>query len=165
MKMCALVAAALTLASFTVSAQVNASHPSSVGTWQLDVARSNFGPEPPPKSVTLTILTDTPQACSWRVDAVDENGAAISYSWSGPQDGSLHPVKDAKGETMGQESLKLDTDGALLRHGTDNGGNSFDGRATMSEDGKTITDVLNVKTPDGKTVSQTMIYRRAGAAK
>ena len=165
MRMSALVAAALTLATFTASAQTNAQHPSTVGTWQLDVSKSSFGPQAPPKSITLTIFTDTPQACSWRVDALDENGQSMSYSWSGPQDGSLHPIKDAKGDVMGQESFKHDADGTLLRHGTDNGGNSFDGRASVSDDGNTITDVLKIKTPDGDVVSQTMIYRRVPKGK
>ena len=43
---------------------------------KLDVAKSNAGSEAPPKSVTLIILKDTPQECSWRVDAVDEKGQA-----------------------------------------------------------------------------------------
>lgn len=160
MRMRALVSAALTLVTFTVSAQTNAKHSSTVGTWKLDVAKSNAGSEAPPKSVTLVILKDTPQACSWRVDAVDEKGQAASFSWSGPQDGSLHPVKDAKGQTIGQESLKLEQDGSLVRRGTDNDGNSFEAHAKLSQDGNTITDAMTMKTKDGKTVPQTWIYHR-----
>lgn len=90
----------------------------------------------------------------------------MSFSWSGPKDGSLQPIKDAKGQIIGQESLKLDKDGALLRHGV--GGNdepSFDGRSVLSEDGNTITDVVTLKTKDGKTSQETSIYRRVAGAK
>jgi len=165
MKMYALVAA-LTLASVTASAQTNASKGSSVGTWKLDVAKSSFGSDPAPKAVTLNILKDTPEANSWRVEVVDEKGQSMSYSWSGPQDGSLHPVKDSKGKTIAEESLKHDKDGALLRHGVDsNDGSSFDSHAVLSADGNTITDVVTSKAKDGKTSKATMIYHRAAAAK
>ena len=43
-----------------------------------------------------------------------------------------------------QEGLTRDKDGPLLRHGegsTD--GSSFDGRATLSADGNTLTDVVS----------------------
>ncbi len=72
MKICALAVAAMTLTSFTAFAQTNAAQASGVGTWKLDVAKSSFGSEPAPKAVTLTILQDTPELCSWRVDVVDD---------------------------------------------------------------------------------------------
>ena len=45
---------------------------------------------------------------------VDGKGQSMSYAWNGPQDGSLQPVKDAKGQTIGQESLKQDKDGFIV---------------------------------------------------
>lgn len=152
--------AALTLASFNVLAQTNASNTSAVGTWKLDAAKSDFGPEAPPKSLTLTILKDTPQAESWRVELVTADGNQVSYSWTGPQDGSLQPLKDPNGQVLGHAGQKRDKDGALLRHGSDNSGASFETRATLSSDGNTITDVVKGKMPDGTTMSQTMVYHR-----
>ena len=98
---------------------------------------------------------------SWRVEIVDAKGASISYSWSGPTDGSLQPVKGPNGQVLMQESLARDTQGALLRHGVDSkDGSSFDGRATLSADGNTVTDVITSKTKDGKTSTETMVFRR-----
>ena len=166
MKMCALAVAAMTLTPFTAFAQTNATKASAVGTWKLDVAKSSFGSEPAPKAVTLTILQDTPELCSWRVDVVDGKGQSMSFSWSGPQDGSMQPVKDAKSQIIAQESLKRDKDGALLRHGADtNDGSSFDGRATLSADGNTITDVVTSTTKDGKSSKVTSVYQRVASAK
>lgn len=161
----ALAVAALTLFSFNASAQTNASNASAVGTWELDLAKSNFGSETPPKSMTLVILKDTPQEHSWRLDSVDDKGQASSFSWRGPQDGSLHPARDPKGQVIGQEGLKRDKDGSLLRHGTDDSGVSFEARATLSPDGNTITDVATFKTPDGKAVTMTAVYHRVVARK
>ena len=74
-------------------AQTNASKASAVGTWKIDLKQSTFGSEPPPKSVTLTIIKDTPEASAWRVDIVDAAGKSVSYSWSGPVDGTPQPLK------------------------------------------------------------------------
>ena len=166
MTMCALVAAVLTLGPFNAPAQTNAAQASTVGTWKLDLAKSSLGSDPAPKAITLTILKDTPELSSWRIDVVDAKGESISYSWSGPLDGSLQPVKDPKGQVLLQESMTRDKEGALLRHGVDStGGSSFDGRATVSADGNTITDVITSKTKDGKTLKETWIFHRVTAGK
>ena len=164
MTKCALVVSFLTLASFNAAAQTNAAKTSTVGTWKADIAKSDWQSGPAPKALTLTILKDTPEVTSWRVDVVDPKGESMSYSWSGPLNGSPRPVKDSKGTVLFQETLKLDKDGALLRHGGDNA-ESFDSRATLSADGNTITDVTTIKTKDGKTFKETTVYRRVTVGK
>lgn len=166
MKMSALVAATLALSSFTLFAQTNKSNTSIVGVWKVDVAKSTFNSQPAPQAITMTILKDTPDSSSWRIEVLVDKNQSISYSWSGPKDGSLQPLKDAKGQILAQESLKQDKDGALLRHGIDsNSGSSFDARAVLSEDGNTITDVVTMKAKDGKTATNTTIFRRVPGAK
>jgi hypothetical protein len=160
----AFVVALVTFVTVNAFAQTNASKASAVGTWKLDLQHSDVGSDPPPKSVTLTILKDTPQMDSWRVDVVDDKGKALSYSWSGPQDGTMHPVT-ADGKEAGNESLKRDSAGALLRHGEEPDGSSFDGHATLSADGNTIIDVVTSKSKDGKVEKTTWVYRRVSAAK
>jgi hypothetical protein len=155
------VVAVVLFSASLVLAQTNASKASAVGTWKMDLKQSTFGSEPPPKSVTLNIIKDTPDASAWRVDVVDTAGKSVSYSWSGPVDGTLQPLKGADGQVIGRESLKRDGD-ALLRHGEDpSDGSSFDSRATMSADGNTITDVTTMKSKDGKTSKATAVYRRS----
>jgi len=145
-------------------AQTNAAKASAVGTWKMDLTKSTFGSEPPPKSVTLNILKDTPAAGAFRVEVVDSTGKAVSYSWSGPMDGTLQPLATADGTVIGKESLKNEGD-ALLRRGEDpSDGSSFDSRATMSADGNTITDVTTVKSKDGKTSKSTSVYQRVTGA-
>jgi hypothetical protein len=85
----------------------------------------------------------------------------FSFSWSGPFDGTLQPMKGADGQVIGKQSLKRDGD-ALLRHAEDfSDGSSFDARVTMSADGNTLTDVITVKFKDGKTEKMTYVYRRS----
>src|SRR5215469_15253593 len=73
-----------------------------LGMWKMDASQSDFGTGPVPKSVTVTILKDTPEMLSWRAHIVDDKGKSISYSWSGPQDGSMHPVMQNGKETSKQ---------------------------------------------------------------
>ena len=140
--------------------QTNASKASTV-VWKADLKQSTFGPGPQPKSLTLNIIKDTPDAIEFRVDVVDATGKSDSYSWGGPVDGTLQPLKNAAGQVIGRESLKRDGD-ALLRHGEDpSDGSSFDSRSTTSADGKTMTDVITIRSKDGKTSKMTTVFHRS----
>lgn len=132
---------------------------SEVGTWKLDMSQSDFGPDAAPKSVTLTILKDTPAMLSWRVRMVDEKGNSSSISWSGPQDGSLHPVMQ-NGKEISKQSAKRESGGSLHRHGEEPDGSSFDAYSKMSDDGNSITDELYAKDKDGKQLRQKFVYHR-----
>src|SRR5947209_5883108 len=123
--------------------------PSAVGTWKMDASQSDFGSEPAPKAMTLTIFKDTPRMVSWRVRYVDAKGKVTTYSWSGPPDGSMHSVMQ-NGKAVSKQSAKKEANGVLLRHGEDSDGSSFDAVSTISEDGKTVTDDITMKSKDGK---------------
>lgn len=133
---------------------------SDVGTWNVDIAQSSFGSEPAPKSITVVILKDAPQMLSWRVHGVDDKGKAFAYSWSGPQDGTMHPVIQ-DGKEVAKQSAKREADGTLLRHGEDPDGRSFDARDKSSADGKTIIEEITAKSKDGKESKGKTLYRRA----
>jgi hypothetical protein len=144
-------------------AQTNAAKHSTVGVWELDVKQSKFGSEAP-KSATLTIVKDTPDAVAWRYDGVDPTGKSVRFSWSGPVDGSMQDLKDGDGQVVGKESMKRDGD-AILRHTEFPGLGTFDARGTLSADGNTFTDVSTMKSNDGKSSTDTTVYHRVGGAK
>lgn len=135
---------------------------SDVGSWDVDISESTFGSEPAPKSITVVILKDTPQMLSWRVHGIDDKGKAFAYSWSGPEDGTMHPVMQ-NGKEVAQQSAKREADGTLLRHGEDPDGSSFDARDKSSDDGKTITEEATGKAKDGKESKTKTLYRRASS--
>jgi hypothetical protein len=153
--------ACLSLALASAFAQQKAS---SVGTWKLDPAQSDFGSDPALKSVTLNILKDTPQMLSWRVRVVDDKGKLWSYSWSGPEDGSMNPIIQPGKPSDTQESARKDADGTLIRHGEEKDGSSFDARGTISADGNTITDQIVGKSKDGKESKAKYVYHRAATS-
>lgn len=137
---------------------------SDVGTWKVDISQSTFGSDPAPKSITVVILKDTPQMLSWRVRGIDSKGKPFAYSWSGPEDGSLHPVMQ-NGKEIQKQSAKRESDGTLLRHGEDADGNSFDARDKPSDDGTTILEEVTSKSKDGKESTDKTVYHRAASPK
>jgi len=130
---------------------------------ELDLKQSKSDSEPLPKSATITILKDTPDAVAWRYEAVDAKGQSVAFSWSGPPDGSMQDVKNGEGQGVGKESLKREGD-VVIRHGEVSNGPTFDGRLTISADGDTFTNVDTTKTQDGKTSTTTTVYHRVPGA-
>lgn len=136
--------------------------PSMAGNWKLDIVQSEFGSGPAPKSVAGTISADTPQMMSYHVHNVDDKGNRSTVSWSGPEDGTMHPMM-MNGKTVGQQSVKKESDGTLVRHGEDStDGSTFDARGSLSPDGKTFTDEITEKSKDGKESRDQQVWHRVG---
>jgi|SRR5580704_2462702 hypothetical protein len=160
MKRIPFLLACLSLALASAFAQQKTS---AVGTWNVDIAHSDFS-DPAPQSITVTILKDTPQMLSWRVNGVDAKGQPFTYSWSGPEDGTLHPVIEDGKPGTDMQSAKWQQDGTLLRHNENSDGSSFDARSSFSPDGNTITEAATAKSKDGKESKMHHLYRRASSS-
>jgi hypothetical protein len=133
--------------------------PSFAGNWKVDVAQSDFGAEPTPTSMAGKVSKDTPQMFSYHVHGV-EKGKPFSYSWSGAEDGSVHPFI-ADGKQFGQQSVKKEQDGAIIRRGGDSrDGSSFDSRDYLSVDGNTLIVEETDKSKDGTISKQKVIFHR-----
>ncbi|MDX6459658.1 MAG: hypothetical protein QOE55_3355 [Acidobacteriaceae bacterium] len=137
--------------------------PSMVGTWKLDIAHSDFGSEPAPKSETGTVFKDTPQMLSYRVHGVDDKGKPFAYLWKGPEDGSMHPGL-LNGKPSGQASYTREQDGTLVQRGKDADGSTFEERISMSPDGNTWTAEGTSKSKDGKENKDKQVFHRIGGA-
>lgn len=133
--------------------------PSMVGTWKLDIAQSDFGSDPAPKSETGTIFKDTPQMFSYRVHGVDDKGKPFVYSWSGPEDGSMHPGL-LNGKPYDQAGFTREQDGTLVQREKGADGSTSEGRISMSPDGNTWTAEGNSKSKDGKEDRSKQVFHR-----
>jgi hypothetical protein len=148
------VTVAALLAATCVFSQTKSSF---VGTWKLDTAQSEMGPEPT-KSLTVIILKDTPEVLSWQGHGVDDKGQPFSLAWKGPEDGSMHPtIRNGKADS--NQSARKEQDGTMVRHGEDNDG-SFEARSKVSADGNTLIDEITVKSKDGKETKERDVYQR-----
>jgi hypothetical protein len=146
-------------AILAVSVGLAQDKPSMAGNWKLDIAQSEFGSEPAPKSQAGTIFKDTPQKFSYRVHGVDDKGKAFWYSWSGPEDGSMHPTL-VNGKPSGQTGFTRDQDGTLVQRGEDADGSTFESHSSVSPDGNTITIEGNSKSKDGKESRDKLVWHR-----
>ena len=143
----------------TVAFAQNASH---TGTWKLDVKQSDFGSEPAPKSMIVTVK-DTGETLSIHGHGIDDKGESFSFSWSGPEDGSMSPVMD-NGKVTGKASARKDGD-AIVRQGEGTDGSYFDERVTLSSDGNTSTTEWTVKSKEGKETKAKLVLHRVSAQK
>lgn len=145
---------AILLGSFALSALAAHTHAPTPSTWELNIAASNFGGAPTMKSDKMTILTDNEKWLKWTDVTVDGDGKTWNTSWSGPQDGTLKPIEGMDGAKAG---FKTADDSS---HWEMPDGSSSDSTMVMSSDKKKVTITNVIKTKDGKTINQTLVYDR-----
>ena len=84
---------------------------------------------------------------------------AFGYSWSGPEDGTMHPVMH-DGKEIGKQSARREDDGALDRHGEDPDGTVFDAHDKLSDYGNSILEQVTEKSKDGKEKKTKTVWQR-----
>jgi hypothetical protein len=124
------------------------------GTWNLDIAKSDFGKETPPKSVRL-IIAGTSTSRTWSAETVLPDGKSQKVSYKGAVDDRFYPIKgDPDGATFaymkdGSFAVK-DKSGKVVETTT----------WSLSADGKTMTEHQTTHTPAGD-VTHTIVLRKA----
>jgi hypothetical protein len=126
-----------------------------IGTWKLNVAKSDFGKLPAsqiPKSETLVILpTDSETGRKFTVNGVGGDGKPFEMSFDGATDGKPHPSSSNDGS-----SIAFLTDGSWEMK--DKSGSVVEtGSATISDDGKVFTSTTVHKTPNGQ-ITTTAVF-------
>jgi hypothetical protein len=149
-------------AILAVSVGLAQDKPSLAGNWKLDITQSEFS-GPAPKSVAGTISKDTPQMFSYRTHGVDDKGKPFSESWSGPEDGSMHPTL-MNGKPSGHTGYKKGQNGTLVAHGEDADGSAFEDHILLSPDGNTLTIESNLKSKDGKENREKQVWHRVAGS-
>lgn len=142
------------LGSFALPALAAHTHAPTPSTWELNVAASDFGGGPAMKSDKMIILTDNDKWLKWTDVTVDSDGKTWNTSWSGPQDGTMKPVEGMAGS---KASFKTADDSS---HWEMADGTVSDSTLVMSPDKKKVTITMTIKTKDGKTFNQTLVYDR-----
>jgi hypothetical protein len=134
------------LAALIVIAQ---SQHSAVGTWKLNVQKSDFGSVPAPKSMTIVVTEDSKNKVAWKANGVGPDGKKINESYSGSVDGNANPVK---GSPTGEQTVAYtrNADGTVTAVTKDkNGQEVAHGTISWSDDGKTMTLKNTRKSPGG----------------
>lgn len=132
---------------------------STVGTWKLNLAKSNFGKVRKPKAATLFIADDRDRSLKFTYVEVASDGKVFKMSYAGAYDGKQYPVRGSDPTGAGGWKLKS---GAFTRR------DSTEHVTWMMKDGSTSTEtstctgdtiVDSVNEQDGSTI--TVVYERA----
>ena len=127
-------------------------HPDFSGTWVLDMNRSHFGNMPKPVGMKLIATKQGDAVHSVETTDTAQGGPATAEGdWF--LDGKFHPA--------GKMSQMSKWEGSTLyaEKKSDDGSYREVIRMTLSPDGKTATEKINVKSPNGNN-SSTLIWTR-----
>lgn len=128
-----------------------------VGTWDLNLAKSTFSPEPPPKRQTLTFQAAGPHwvALLQGTDASgmpinpDMNNLAINF------DGKDHPTANVNYDTTAWKRIDANTYQAIRKKA---GKIVLTSTNVVSKDGKTMTITTKGVNADGQSIHNVRVY-------
>ena len=131
--------------------------PNFTGEWNLNVGKSSFGKMPKPQSMTLKAAQKGEVLHSEQTTYDMQGSKSLEGDWF--LDAKQHPV-DPKARGNKQTQMSRWEGNTLLaeRHSED-GRYRETIRMTLSGDGKTATEHVSVKSPDGNN-SSTLIWDR-----
>jgi hypothetical protein len=139
--------AMLFLAVFVVAGSLWAAD-SFVGTWKLNVAKSNANPNP--KSQILKIAAQD-SGFRWAFDTVDADGKATGGVWSGKYDGKDYSLtENSDFDTVATKKINSNTLDSVMKKGGKVVGT---GQEVVSKDGKTLTLTSKLTNAQGQSVS------------
>jgi hypothetical protein len=129
-----------------------------LGTWKLNIAKSNYGSLPAPKSQTRTIAAQG-NGVKYSFEGVGADGTPFAYSFVTYYDGTEAAVTGT-GTPGGADSITLKRVNSHKIEGTLHKGGKDIGKVTaeVSKDGKVATVKVKGKAADGKEYSTDAVY-------
>jgi hypothetical protein len=149
----AVLAAAL---SFTAAAACFAASPQ-MGTWKLNEAKSKLVPGMG-KNTTVT-YAEQKDKIKITVDGIDKDGKPTHSVWVGKFDGKAYPVKGNL--PYNSVAYRVVNDRTIDITAMKDGKIGWNGRITVSADGKSRTVTINGTGADGKKFSGKAVYDKA----
>jgi hypothetical protein len=154
------VFASLIALSLVAAGPLLAQSNTDVGVWKLNLAKSKYVPGPGPRSQTRTVVA---QGNGWKVtvEGVSGSGNPINYSYTTNYDGQDSPLSGV-GFPSGADTIAIKRVNADSTTQTDkkNGKVITQGTRVVSKDGKVETIHAKSKDPDGKPISNLVIYEK-----
>ena len=133
-------------------------HKNASGTWNLDVAKSEFGEAPKPKSAHLTVAIKG-KSLSWTSDVVGADGTRIKKFFDGAIDGKAYPIRSEPDAGAVSASYTLNKDGtthATLKSPT----GRMETTISVSRDAKTLIIKNELIDNSGEKVTWSEVWRR-----
>jgi hypothetical protein len=149
-----------TLIAIFASTAVLAGADNSLGTWKLNVGKSQYIPPPLPyKSLTM-VRTAVDSGVKTTVTAQRLNGTRMSLSYSAKYDGASCPIYGTgnPNDTISWRQMGANT--FISERHKPGGKYHVIGRFVISEDRKTMTATISGTDADGKPAKATIVYER-----
>lgn len=123
-----------------------------LGTWKLNVAKSDFGENPKPISMLVTVESDTPELVQFSVTMTVAMGT-YSYTYKGAADGKDYPA-------VGTASTYAYTEenGVVTETEKDADGTVLKGTFTLSANGHVGTWSYAVTDSAGNVTHEKLVY-------
>jgi hypothetical protein len=125
-----------------------------LGTWKLNEAKSKLPPGMPKNSTV--VYEAAGDQVKITIDGVDAKGAPTHSEWTGKFDGKDYPVTgDATSDMRSYKKINDHTLEFVAKKGDKT---TLSGKITVAADGKTRSVTATVTGPDGKKVTETVVY-------
>jgi hypothetical protein len=129
-----------------------------VGTWQLNLAKSNYSPGPAPKSQTLKIEAWGDDGVRYAADGVGADGKPTHTEFQAKYDGKDYPFKgNPDADRLSYKRIDANT---LEATTTLKGKNTTMVKVVVSADGKTRTVTQTGTNAQGQALNITSVYER-----
>ncbi|HZF68775.1 MAG TPA: hypothetical protein VEZ47_12100 [Gemmatirosa sp.] len=145
---CTVAVAAITLVAAPAAARAQQA-PNLSGTWELDVAQSDFGMMPGPTKATLVVEHKEPalKVVSTQVTPRGERTATSSYTTDGKESKNTGAMGNEVVSTLRWDGAVLTNASKTQMQGTEVG---IAERWTVAPDGKTLTIARTLQAPMGE---------------
>ena len=126
-----------------------------VGTWKLNVAKSDFGGGSKLEGMLVEVTSDTPESIVFNVKETAENGMMFTYTYKGAADGKDYPAQ-------GTSTLYAYTEegGVVTETQKDTDGTVTKGTFALSAGGKVGTWTYAITDPQGAVIHTKLVYDR-----
>ena len=125
-----------------------------LGTWQLNLAKSNFSPGPAPKNQTVKVEMDGRDQ-KVTVTGVSVQGTPISFVFTNIFDGMPHPVSNPNYDANAVARVDAYT---LINSRTKGGKLVGTQTVTISPDGKILTATVVLIDTNGRPIYNVFVY-------
>ena len=128
-----------------------------LGTWKLNLAKSNYSPGPAPKSQTR-IYEAHPEGVKVTIKTIHVDGQSTSIQHRVNYDGKEHPLTgSSQADAIALEKIDDYTSEATLKHADKVIGTN---RRSISTDGKTMTITYQGTDSRNRPVKNTAVYEK-----
>ena len=149
---------ALVVVSVLVSTAVVIAADNNVGTWQLNLAKSNYSPGPAPKSQTLKIEAWGDDGVTYAADGVGADGKPTHTEFQAKYDGKDYSFTgNPDADKLSYKRIDANT---LEVTTTLKGKNTTAFKVVVSADGKTRTVTQTGTNAQGQALHITSVYER-----